>query len=811
MSAALHDLRRSVRSLARQRSSIVAVVVLALGIGANTAVFSALYTVLLRPLPVADQERVMVLSKEDPARDLPFLEVSYPEFSDWRQRSESFSALAATPASPYQVTLTGRGDPQSLSGLRVSADYFSLLGMRPAEGRLFTADDHVPEGELVVVLGHRLRRELFGLDRRAVDARLVLEGASVRVVGVLPAEVDHPRGNDFWIPLAPTVPARHLQDRQVRFLTVVGRLATGVGREQATTEMNALAASLAREHQPAAVTERVVVTPLVETVFGDARTALWIVYALATLVLLVACLDVASLLLARAEARRSELAVRSALGARRLDILRQLLLESLLLGVAGGALGLALAAVGVEVTARLAPPGIPRLGDLGIDPELLLTAVVVTLVTVVLAGLAPAAVGARGDLRAAFGSSPGTTRNRGAVAWLRWLIAVEAALGLMLLLGAGLLLHSLRQLQETDPGFRAAGVLTARVMLPFARYPAPEQRRALFDQVLDRLRSLPEVEAAGGVLTRPLQGQSGWDFPFTVEGQTQEEHEANPLSNFETVTPGYFEALAVPRIAGRVFTSDDTEDAAPVAVVSRSFANRFWTGEPAVGRQVKLFGPREEVPWRTVVGVVEDVRYRGFERSTLDLYVPYTQANLVPTHLAVRTSGDPEALAGALERVVYEVDPQQPVADVATLESLVASHLAQPRLVASLAAVFALIAATLVAVGIYGLVSYSAARRRREMGLRMALGATRKDLLGRTLAETLVPVISGMAVGVVAAFALAKAITGLLYRTSPTEPVVWLAALVLFLALAGVAASRPAVRAARSTSARLMRELDDSA
>lgn len=811
MSSLWQDLRWSFRSLRRRPlPSLAVVVVLGLGIGANTAVFSALDTILLRPLPVEGQERVVVLSKEDLTRDIPFLEISYAEFSDWREQAGGFSGLAAAPTSPYQVSLTGRGAPRGLSGMRVTEGYFSLLGVRPSEGRLFTPEDHRSSAEQAVILSDRLRRELFGTASQPIGEQLILDGTSARVVGVLPPEYRYPRGTDFWMPLAPTLPEAVLQNREVRFLTVLGRLAEGVSRQQAGTDLTALSERLAQEHQPLAATERVVVTPLVETILGDTDEALWLLYALVTLVLLIACVNVASLLLARAEGRRGEVALRSALGARRHEIVRQHLTETSVLTLAGAVLGVALAAVGVVLAARLAPPEVPRLAQLSVDGRLLVYSLAAAFVTALVAGLAPAVLTSRVELRSALEEASGTTRERGASSGLRTLVAVEVGIAVVLLVGAGLLLRSFRELQAIDPGFRAEGVLTARTLLSPARYPDPEQKRAFLDQVLERLRGLATVEEAAAVLTRPLGGRAGWSFPFTVEGQTQEEHEANPLANVETVTPGYFRALTIPRIAGRAFTHQDTADSAQVAIVSRSLAQRFWPGEPAVGRQVKTFGPEAQSPWRTVVGVVEDVRYRGLRSPSLDLYMPSAQHGLVPDYLVVRTTEDPIALLGAVERLVREVDPEQPVTEPATLEELVSSRLALPRLVASLSGVFALATTVLAMVGIYGLIAYLSARRRREIGLRMALGASRREILRRTLLYGLKSVASGLVLGVLGAAALLKLLAGLLYRTSAAEPTVWLGGPALLLAAATAAALVPALRAVRASPDHLVRDLDGS-
>ncbi len=801
------DLRQAARRLrARPGISLLAVLALALGIGANTAVFSAVDAVLLAPLPFAEPERLVVLSKSQPSREVPVIEISHPELVDWQHQSTVFEKLAAHPSSVVNATITGRDEPLSVPSIAVTGDFFPLLGVEAAEGRLLGPADGRPGAPRTAVLSRALRQRLFG-DAPAVGRSLTIDDQLYTVAGVLPSRFRYPEGAQLWLPLAAVVPPQVLEDRTISFLRVLGRLAPGVPLERAQAEMDTIVARLAREHEPGSPEQKAVLRPLAAEILGPARQALPLLSGVVFLVLLIACANVAHLLLASAEARQHELALRSALGASRAALVRQLLAEALVLALRGGLAGLGLAWLGLRVLPTLAPPEMPRLDEVHLGGRVLGFAFALSVLTVFVFGLLPALHATRLDLREALGESGGgSTRGPRGQRWMAALVAAEVAMAAVLLLCAGLLVGSFRHLSAIDPGFRPRGLLTAEVVLPESHYPELHQKEAFYDRLLERLRARPGVSNAAAVLLRPLEGEIGWDFPFTVEGQSQEQHEANPLSNFETISPGYFQTLGIPLRAGRDFDDRDRRDAEPVAIVNESFARRFWPGG-ALGRRIKVSEPAAPIPWRRIVGIAADARYRGLERSTLDFYVPYRQEMFFPAHVLVRTrAGDPLSLAGELREAVRELDPDQPVAGLTTMEERTAAQLAVPRFLMSLAGLFALLASVLAALGIFGLISYATTRRTREIGLRLALGSPRRAVLGLMARQGLLPALAGLAVGLPAAAALAGGLAGLLHGIRPGEPAVFAAVGLALLAVAAVASYVPALRATRIAPSTALRQ-----
>jgi len=792
------DLRQAARRLrARPSISLLAILALALGIGANTAMFSAVDAVLLAPLPFAEPERLVVLWKSQPSREVPVIEVSHPELVDWQRQSTVFAKLAAHPSGIISATITGRDKPLSVPSIAITGDFFPLLGAEAAEGRLLGPADGRPGAPKTVVLSRALRQRLFG-DAPAVGQSLTINDRLYTVAGVLPSSFRYPEGAQLWLPLAAVFP-QALEDRTVSFLRVLGRLEPGVPLERAQAEMDTIVARLAREHEPGSPEQKAVLRPLSAEILGPARQALPLLSAVVFLVLLIACANVAHLLLASAAARQHELAMRSALGAGRAALVRQLLAEALLLALLGGLAGLALAWLGLRVLPALAPPEIPRLDEVHLGGRVLGFVVALSVVTVFVFGLLPALHATRLDLREALketgGGSTHAPRGR---RWMAALVAAEMAMAAVLLLAAGLLVGSFRHLSAIDPGFRPGGLLTAEIVLSDSRYPEPHQKEAFYDRLLERLRAQPGVSSAAAVLLRPLEGEIGWDFPFTVEGQTQAQHQANPLSNYETVSPGYFRTLGIPLRAGRDFDDHDRRDSEPVAIVNESFARRFWPGGDALGQRIKVSEPDAPIPWRRIVGIAADAHYRGLERSSLDFYVPYRQEMFFPAHVLVRArAGDPLSLAGGLREAVHELDPDQPVAGLTTMEERTAIQLAGPRFLMTLAGLFALLAGVLAALGIFGLISYATARRTREIGLRLALGSPRRSVLGLMARQGLLPALTGLAVGLPAAALLARSLAGLLHGVQPGDPAVFAAVGLALLAVAAVASYLPALRAAR--------------
>lgn len=802
------DLTRLVRS--RPGFTLLAALLLSLGIGANSAIFSAVLAILLAPLPFQEPGRLFILWKEQPQLDSPLVEVSYPEFREWQRQSRHFTDLAAVGASPAKLTLTGRERPESLTGSLVSSDLPSVLGVKPAEGRLLNPADDVPGTERVVVLSDSLRRRLFGPPgggQEAVGQRLTLSGESYTVAGVLPADVDYPPGAEYWVPVTAVFPDV-VNNRSSGFLRVVGRLRDGATPDQARQEMDQAVLRVAKDFGYTGPEQRSVVMPLREFLLGDTRAGLWILFGLVTLILLIACADVANLLLAQSAGRRTELAVRSAVGAGRARLVRQLLGESVPLAVLGGIGGLALAAVGVRLLKAFGPAEVPRLAGVHLSLPVLGFTALLALVALLASAALPAWQTARRiDLREVLGeSSRGSIHSRQSRRWMSLLLAVQAGTAVLLLLAAGLLVSRFRELQQVELGFRPERILSAEIQLPEGEDDAAARGRAFWDTLLERLRGLPGVESAAVVLLRPLEGEIGWDLSYTADGQTQEEHLANPKANFETITPDYFETMGIPLLAGRAFNSQDQTDGLPVVILSESLARRHWPGGDAIGKRIKNFAPDSASPWKTVVGVVGDARYRGLSISSLDYYVPYTQSPLLPIHVVLRTEGDPLALAPALEREVWALDRSLPVAEVTTMEAQVASVLAEPRLLASLSGLFSVVAALLAAIGLYGVVSTAVLRRTREIGLRMALGASRSRVLRLVAQEGLLPAAAGAALGLLAAYWLRQALASWLTGPAAADPGVFAAVVLLLLAAAGLATWLPARRALKLDPSSALRE-----
>src|SRR5579885_1226624 len=628
----IQDVRYGLRLLVKGKGfAAVAVATLALGIGANTAIFSVVYAVLLRPLPFPEQERLVVAWKKDLTTGNPLVELSLPEVRDWQARSQSFTCMAAMPTTVYGYgyVLTGRGDPVQLESAKVTGRFFSVLGARAALGRVLDEADDRVNGPNVVVLSDGLWRGHFDADPGVVGRTVTLNQTGFTVVGVMPAGFTFPQGVDLWVPLQATMNPRGLENRGAVYLQAVGRLKPGVTPAQAEAELNTIIAGLAKQFpETQAEGERVVLTPLTDYVFGDAKPALWALFAATALLLLVAAANVANLSLARATSRRRELAVRVALGASRGRVALQLFVESLLLAACGGAAGVLLAYWLVDLLVAVAPGDIPRLEDVRLSGAALLASMVCTLASALIFGLLPAVSSTRFNLNEALTEAGGKlTGARAGTRLRRALVVSEIALTLVLLAGASLILRSFVNLSRVPLGFDPHNVLTMRLHLTGAKYGTVEARREFFRQLVERVEAQPGVVAASGVLTRPLEGAVGWDQEFAAEGQTPDEARKNPNANYETVNPHYFHTFGIPLKAGREFGEQDKQGGEPVVVVSETLAARFFgSAERAVGKRLKLGPSDADGPWRLIVGVAGDVRYRELQGTRLDVYVPHAQS-----------------------------------------------------------------------------------------------------------------------------------------------------------------------------------------
>jgi putative ABC transport system permease protein len=796
------DLRFGLRMLLKRKSfSAVALLTLMLGIGASTAIFSVVHTVLLRPLPFAAQEQLVMLWKRDTTANTPFVELALAEVRDWQQQSQSFTDVAAMPATVYGYgyVLTGRGDAVQLESSKVSGSFFSLLGVQPAYGRIFNESDDQVNGQKVVILSDRVWRERFDADANIIGQSIILTEEAFTVLGVMPAKFEFPKGVDLWVPIKTTMPARTTENYGATFLLAVGRLKPGVTAAQAETEMNTVIAGVAQQHpESEANGHRIVITPLATHLFGDARPALWLLLLATGMLLLIACANIANLSLAHATARRREFAVRSALGAGRFRLIRQLLSESFLLALGGGIGGVVLSQWLIKFLIRVAPDDIPRMEEVGLNLTVLFFSLVITLLTAIFCGLIPALSVSRLKLNQTLqeGGSK-MSGERSSLRTRRALVIAEVAVTVILLSGATLILRSFVNLSQVDIGFHPANVLTMHLRVQGAKYSKPEARREFYRQLIERLEAQPGIEAASAVLIRPMEGTVGWDTPFALEGQSDDEVKTNRVPNFEAITPHYFRTFGIPIKVGRAFTEQDTDQSPSVVIISETMAKTlFAPGVDPLGKRLKLGLHNES--WRTIIGVAGDVRYRELQDIRFDLYIPFTQwERAFVNHFAVRTTTEPKVMLATVRREVAALDPAQSIARVATMDELVGANLAQPRFSAVLLNWLSGLALMLAAVGIYGVLVYGVAQRTGEFGIRRALGAQGFDILKLVIGQGMRLVAVGLALGLVASLGLTRLMTKLLFGISPSDPLTFAGIALLLTVVALVACWLPARRAAR--------------
>ncbi len=796
------DLRYGVRMLAKKPGfTAIAVLTLALGTGANTAIFSVVNTVLLRPLPFEHPEQLVTpWGNRDKGEQQRV--VSYPDFVDWRDQTRTLEQVAA-----YNLVAThlrGEGEPELLSGAAVSADLFPLLGVRLALGRAFTRDEDQPGSAPVIILGYGVWQRRFGSDPNIIGKEVILGNRGATVLGVLPAGFRFPvqaTKTDFLQPLAPVMGER-VKRRSSYSMRVVARLKPGVTLEQAQAEMRTIAQRLEQQYPDENYRLGVDLVPLHEDIVGSTRPALLMLLSAVGFVLLIACANVANLLLARAAARRKETAIRAALGASRACILRQLLTESLLLSLLGGTLGLLLALWGVDLLVAVSPRDIPRLQDVALDARVLGFATLISIMTGIIFGLAPALQASKTDLNEVLkegsrGSTEGIRRNR-----VRSLLIVcEVALSVLVLIGAGLLVKSFLRLREVNPGFDPRHVLTTSLSLGVARYPQGEQQRDFFQKILQRIRALPGIESAGVINPLPFGGSSSSNT-FTIEGRPPLDPGETPHSYYRAISPDYFRTMGIPLLKGRAFTERDVKDQPPVLIINETLARRFFAGEDPLGKRIIIgFDPIDNPnsPPREIVGVVGDVRHAGLDvKSGAEYYVPYLQAPERNMDLVVRaTPGSPPSTAASIRSAIREVDKDQYIPDIQPMEQLLAESVARRRFSMLLTGLFAALALTLAAVGIYGVISYSVTQRTHEIGVRIALGARTQDVLRLVVGQGMILTSIGVAVGVAVALVVTRVMVSLLYGVSATDPTTFAGISLLLTMVALVACYIPARRATK--------------
>ncbi|HEX5835667.1 MAG TPA: ABC transporter permease [Pyrinomonadaceae bacterium] len=795
----LRDVRYGIRSLLKRPGlTLVALITLALGIGINTAIFSAVDSVLLRPLPFKDPERLMAIWEHTPHLGIARNEFAPANYFDLRNQNQVFEGVGAF--GQLSTNLTGAGEPEQLEGQLVTANVFALLGVPAAVGRTFAADEDQTGRDQVVVLSDALWQRRFNRDPGVINRTITLNGESYTVVGVMPSGFFFPeREVELWLPWA--MEPGQAEGRGDHYFRLVARLNPGVTREQANAEAEAIAARLAAEYPRTNEGLGFVVNSFHQDYVGDLRRPMLILFAAVGFVLLIACANVANLLLAQATTRRREIAIRMALGARRWAIARQLLTESLLLASAGGLFGVFAAIWGVEALAKLLPESLSKLQAISVDSRVFLFAVGVTLLTAIAFGVVPALHATRANPGEALAETGRDVAGGLSGRYLRRVLVIaEVALAVVLLVGAGLLIRSFNRLRQVDLGFTTHNLLTMRMVLPMPKYRQPETRRAFYDELIRRVNEIPGVESAG-INTRLPLSTTGMKFSFSVEGRTMPSDSNLPFAVFRVVNPDYFRAMEIPLQRGRVFDTRDVADSTPVFVVNRRLAEQFWPGEDPSGKRVKVGPPDSPNAWGTVVGVVGDVRQTGLYGEQLaELYVPYAQERrswMSPRDLVVRTRGDAGLLAGAVREAVWAVDKDQPVSNIRTMDQVLAATVSRERFQMLLLTLFATLALVLACVGLYGVISYAVAQRTHEIGVRMALGAQARDVLSLVIRQGMVLTFAGLLLGVLGGLAVTRVMTDLLFGVTATDAVTFITAGGLLLVVSFLACYVPARRATK--------------
>ena len=793
----LQDFRYALRQLRKSPGfTMVAVLAIALGIGANTAIFSVVNTVLLRPLPYQDEDRLVTVLHDG---DHPVAPANY---LDWRDQNHVFEAMGA--AESWTVNLSGTERAESVIGIRVTQNLFPLLGVQPLLGRFFLPDEEQKGKDRVVLLSYGLWKRGFGGDPNIVGLSITLQGEKYEVVGVMPKGFQFA---PFWETKAELWAPLGLADRATsrggNSLRTFARLRSGVTLEQARSEIAAITAGL--EQQFPGTNRNVTVTPVREKAVGYMRPALFVLLGAVSFVLLIACANVAHMLLARGAARQKEIALRAALGANRWQILRQFLMEGLLIALLGGVAGVGLAVWGVRAMRTFAPTSIPRMELVALDWRVLLFTAAVSIMTGILFGVAPALQASGIEVRDALqesgrgsGDGLGRSRTRGA------LVASEFALALLLLIGAGLMIRTFVALRAVDPGFNPRHVLSAVISVAGSESAASERRLAFYRQVMERVATLPGVESVSAINHVPLVGDI-WGNSFAIEGRPVPAPADSPAAVYRVIFPGYFRTMGLPLIGGRDITEADNLNSPGVVIINDRMAKLYWPGQNPIGQRITLDDPRKEPSWLTVVGVVRDAKQHDWSGvPDPEMYLAFLQSrdylqspssHLEYLSLVVRTNGDPSPLANELKSVVASVDKGVPVSQVITMDDAVENSNAQPRFELWLLGSFAAVALVLAGLGIYGVMSYSVSRRTHELGVRMALGADRSDVVRMVVNQAMKLALSGAVAGLVAALLLARLMNKLLYGVKATDPLTFVGVVLVITAVAAIASYMPARRA----------------
>ena len=813
MTKLLQDLRYGLRVLRKSPGfAAVAMLVLALGIGANTAIFSVVNAVLLRPLPFEDPARIVHVWHVPPPKSFPGItrfSVSTANYIDWRRQNDVFEDMAIYTGS--SMNLTGGDKAESLMAATVAPNFFSVLGVKPLLGRTFLAGEDEPGQNHKVVLTHAFWQSRFGGDRNIVGKQITLDDEPYTVVGVMGPKFMYPMWEEkLWTPL--TLSAKERVVRGEHHSIVIARLKRGVDIKQAQTEMSTISDRLARQYPEDDKDWGAVVVPLREDIVGDVRPALLVLLGAVAFVLLIACANVANLLLARALARSKEIAIRTALGASRVRLIQQLMFETILLALGGGVAGLLVAKFGVDLIVHFLAQQLPRATEISLDASVLGFTLAISLLTGIIAGIVPSWKLSKANVNETLKQGLGRAGDSGGNRTRSVLVVCEVALSLVLLAGAGLMIRSLWNLRSTNPGFDARNVLTFSLPIPRTRYKSPTEEINFWNQALARIRALPGVETAAAVDDLPFNG--GSHQPIAIEGRPAVAMSEQPEVDVRVISTGYLRAMHIPLVRGRDFNEGDTADKPGAILISEAMAKRFWPNEDALGKRLTMTFAPEKI--REVVGIVGDVKLDGLDQAELNsaIYEPLAQISAPPSgewrsfglDVVVRTTTPPATLVSAVTNSVHEIDPQQAVAHVMTMDQFMAESISPQRFNMLLLATFAGLALVLAAIGIYSVLSYAVRRRVREIGIRMALGAQIRDVLRLVVFEGMKPAVAGMLIGLTGALLLGRVLAKLVFGVKTTDPATFAAVSILLLAVALLATAVPAYRATRVDPMRTLRD-----
>jgi putative ABC transport system permease protein len=796
MGSLFSDVRYAIRNLVRRPGfTLVAVITLALGIGANSAIFSAINALLLKPLPIPNQDRVVAIWDKNPSRAIEHNEVAFANYLDWRAQNHSFNQLALERW--WSTNLTGGDMPERIQGFLVTTNFFDAVGVKPVQGRNFLEGESEPGKDGVAIIAYSLWQRRFGSDPAILNKTITTNGVARTVIGVLPEGFNYPKGAEIYSPIAIT--AELTKSRGSHSYYVIGRLRDRVTLQSAQADIDTIAARLATQYPDTNVGLGAKVYPIVADTTRFYSTAMWIMMAAVGFVLLIACANVANLMLARAGGRQKEIALRAALGASRWRIVRQLLVECVIIALMGGVAGTVVALWGIDLLRAGNPGEAAKYADgwknLGINYQVLAFTLGLSLLTGFVFGLAPAWQVSKPDVNDAL--KEGGRQAGGGSHRLRSLLVVsEIALSLILLIGAGLFIRSFVALLRSDPGFNPEGVLTTNLNLPIAKYKGDSQRAAFYTDLVARVKTLPGVQSAAAVNYIPMGGANSSDA-FLVEGAPEPPRGQENVGRYRVCTPDYFQTMGISVLQGRSFSDQDKAGSLPVVIVNETLARRFWPAGDALGKRIRFYGPLDKAPWMQIVGIVQDVKHELNLPVVPEYYLPHAQDSWNAMVMVARTSVDPSSMAGQIRQQVLAIDKDQPVFDIKTMNEVRAISVSVYSIGSITMTIFGVVALLLAAVGIYGVMAFAVSQRTKEIGIRMALGARALDVLKLVLRNGMSLAAIGAVFGIAGAFAITRLMASLLFGVSPTDVVTFASVTAVLLLVALLACYLPARRATK--------------